>query len=121
MISYFGYKVLHLAGIFLLLLSLGGLMVERTVSAGGSDWRRHLAILNGIGLVLILFAGFGLVARLDLSWPWPGWVFAKLVIWVFFGGLIALVNRLRSGVSLLWWAAFAAAVLAAVLANYKPF
>lgn len=121
MISYFGYKVLHLAGVFLLLLSLGGLLVDRTVSAAGTKWKRRLSILNGIGLILVLIAGFGLLARLGVSWPWQGWVFAKLLIWVLFGGLIALVKRLRTGVDSLWWIALAAAVLAAYFANYKPF
>jgi hypothetical protein len=121
MISYFGYKVLHLAGVFLLLLSLGGLLVDRTVATAGTEWKRRLSILNGIGLILVLIAGFGLLARLGVPWPWQGWVFAKMVIWVLFGGLIVLVKRLRSGVSILWWVAFAAAVLAAYFANYKPF
>ena len=28
--------------------------------------------------LVILVAGFGLLARREIHWPWPGWVFAKL-------------------------------------------
>ena len=45
----------------------------------------------------------------------------KLLIWVFLGGLTALVNRMPKWNRFLLWRAFAAAVAAAYLANYKPF
>jgi hypothetical protein len=102
MISYPVYKWLHLVAILALFVSLGGTAVHRSLIAQGSGlnppgkddpWRRRLAILHGTSLLAILVAGFGLLARVGILWPWPHWVMAKLGIWVVLGGLIALFNR----------------------------
>jgi hypothetical protein len=122
MISYLGYKVLHLAGVFLLLLSLGGTAVLGSVSPERqSSWRRQLSIAHGLGLLLLLIAGFGLLARLGASWPWQGWLILKLLLWAFLGASPAVARRFPDLALPLWWAAFAAALAAAGLAVYKPF
>jgi hypothetical protein len=121
MISYHAYKFLHIAGVFLVLLSAGGLIVGKNLAVfSSSPWRKNLAIANGIGLFLILVAGFGLLARLGVHWPWPFWIVAKLFIWIGFGALAALINRLPGATQMLWWATFLAAIIAAYLANFKP-
>lgn len=76
MLSYPFYKWLHLVGIFVMFLSLGGLilysaLVERARQQGGV--RRGLLTLNGVGMFLLLLSGFGALARLGIHWPWPGW------------------------------------------------
>lgn len=121
MISDLGYKVIHLAAVLLVLLSLGAACVD---SAGGSaETRRRSgwwAILNGVGLLVILIAGFGLVARLGIPWPWPGWLVMKLGIWLGFGLLFMLVNRLPVHWRLWAVLAWILASVAAYLAVYKP-
>jgi hypothetical protein len=122
MISYLGYKVLHLAGVFLLLLSLGGTAVLGSVLPEKREtWRRLLSIAHGLGILLLLIAGFGLLARLGASWPWQGWILLKLLLWVLLGALPVAARRLPDLAIPLWWVAFAAALAAGWLAVYKPF
>ena len=84
--------------------------------------RRSITVLHGTGLLIILIAGFGLVARLDLlSGGVPGWVIGKLVIWLLAGILLTVPRQkpalarpiLLAGLPIL-------AAAAAWLAVYKP-
>jgi hypothetical protein len=120
--SYLTYKFLHLSGILVVLMSLGGLVAGR-LAAGSEDfpWRRHLTALHGIGLVVALVAGFGLLVRLQVPWPWPHWVLLKMVIWLWVGAVPVMARRMPARASIWWWSALAAALLAAFLAGYKPF
>lgn len=120
MISYQAYKILHLVGVFMVLLSLGGLVVLRgTGQEKSSPWWRLGAATNGIGLLLSLVAGFGLVARLGVGWP--GWVLVKILIWLVLGGMVAVLGRAPESGRAVWWTALVLAAAAAYLANIKPF
>jgi hypothetical protein len=116
------YKNMHLLGVFMVLVALGGVLLHHMLG-GPRDhpWRKPVAITHGIGLLLVLLGGFGMLARLGIHWPWPGWVFAKLVIWVILGGISALVARSRALAQPLWWVTIILAGLAAYLAINKPF
>ena len=86
------YQFLHYAGILLVFTSLGAVALH-VLSGGTKDsnpMRKLVAITHGVGLVLVLVAGFGMLARLGIH-SMPGWVIAKLVIWLFLGGAIALL------------------------------
>lgn len=106
------YRLLHVIGLILLFVALGGACVQRGP--------RSMA-LHGIGLLLLLVGGFGLLAKLNIGWPWPGWVWLKVVGWVVLAVLPALARRApqRAGV----WLAVAVAVGAAGAwaAFFKPF
>ena len=120
--SYFTYKFLHLIGIFMVLFSLGSLIVSRAISLTEKPpWKRTLSAVNGIGLLVVLVAGFGLLARLGILWPWPGWVFLKLFIWVLLAFIASIVTRHPASGRILWWVSLFVAVVAAFLANFKPF
>lgn len=120
MISYNAYKVLHLIGVFMILVSLGGLIAASALNSGRESALRKLAMItNGIGLLLALVAGFGLLAVLQLGWP--GWIFGKILIWVLLAAMSALIRRRPENVSLYWWGALILAAAAACLALYKPF
>ena len=122
MISYTAYKVLHLAGVILVLFSLGGLIVVNAVESQRHTSLRKLALVtNGIGLLIALIAGFGLLARLAITMPWPGWVYGKILIWLLLAGMSALIRRRPESVSLFWWGSLLLATIAAYLAVYKPF
>ncbi len=124
MISYELYKVAHFVGVIVLFTVLGGAMVHAMNggTASSNTARRIITILHGTGLVLVLVAGFGLLARLDLmNGGIPLWVGGKLVVWLLAGLMLTVPRRnpalarpiLLAGLPLL-------AAAAAWLAVYKP-
>jgi hypothetical protein len=122
MISYAIYKNMHFLGIFMILVAMGGLILQQINTRTREQvWRRPVAITHGIGMVLVLVGGFGLLARLGIHWPWPGWVIGKVIIWLVFGVLIAVIGRSPSLAKPLWWITIALGALAAYLALNKPF
>ncbi len=117
------YKIMHLLGIFMIMLSLGG-VATYALNGGekaGNAFRKGLGITHGVGLVLVLVAGFGLLARIQMSWPWDGWVFVKLVIWIIFGVITAVAYRMGARGQGLWYILIILGGLAAYLAVMKPF
>jgi len=123
MLSYEIYKLFHLFGIIMLFVSVGGVMLYALNGGTKADntWRKTAAITHGIGLVFVLVAGFGLLARVGISWPWPGWVFVKLVIWLLLGGVIGLIYKLGPTGKGLWYVVILLGVIAAYMAIFKPF
>lgn len=120
---YAFYKVIHLVGIFMIMISLGGVSAY-AINGGdkaGNVFRKGLGITHGIGLVLVLVAGFGLLARIGVSWPWPGWVYGKVIIWLIFGVFSAIAYRMGSKGRGLWLVMILLGAIAAYLAVMKPF
>lgn len=121
--SYEFYRILHLIGIFGVLLSLGGMAIF--VSTGGSrssfGARKLVGMIHGIGLFLVILAGFGLLARLGLTSGMPGWVIAKIVIWLALGGIPTLIYKKPQQAKLWFFAIWILGACAAVLAIIKPF
>lgn len=122
MLSLLVYKNIHLLGVFMVLMSLGGLILHY-INGGSKEhaWQKPVAITHGIGLVLILLGGFGMLARLNISWPWQGWVIGKIIIWLVFGALIVIISRQPKLAKSLWWVTILLGTLAAYLALNKPF
>jgi hypothetical protein len=114
------YKIIHILGILMLFMSVGGLLTKSIVGENDSKrWRKQLTMNHGIGLLLILLGGFGMLAKLGILWPMPGWVMAKLIIWVILGGLLFLI--LKSNISkLLWYLVILLGILAGYFAIMKP-
>lgn len=122
MLGYEVYKILHILGILLVFSALGGVAVH---AAGGGDRasnpsRRALAISHGVGLLLMLVAGFGMLAKIGIS-PASGWVWAKVVIWLVLGACTVLPYRARSLAGAMLTLLPLLGTLAAYLAIYKPF
>ena len=124
MISHDVYWYLHILGIALVVLALGGVSLH--AMSGGtketSGGRRMATASHGLGLLLVLVAGFGMLARLGIvQGGLPGWIWAKLVVWTALGALIMLPYR-RPELSKPVWALTALLVLCAGwLAHAKPF
>jgi len=119
MISYYSYKFLHVAALAVILLSLGtALFASRDRSEREKKW---VGMLNGIGLFVLLVAGFGLLARLAISWPWSGWVFIKLLAWMGLGSMHFLSRRFPESGAVLWCASLLFTLAAVAMAIFKPF
>jgi uncharacterized membrane protein SirB2 len=123
--SYPVYKLIHFLGMFTVLVSLAGLCARaawstRDPAPGG---RKLLLTLHGIGLFLVLLGGFGMMARLGITHSpiFPGWIWAKLVIWIVAGALVVVPKR-RPGWSVPVLVTLPLlGALAGAIALYKPF
>lgn len=116
------YKILHLTGLICLFFGFGGLLVA---SYSGATLKPSARIMSfathGIGLLFLLVGGFGMLAKMGIMKQMPGWVYAKIIIWVFMAVGISLVKRKGS---IGWPLAIFLIVLgttAAMLAVNKPF
>ncbi|NNE47415.1 MAG: hypothetical protein HKN37_12245 [Rhodothermales bacterium] len=121
---YAFYKVLHIFGIAMMLVALGGVYVHALNSSDkkANAVRRLVLILHGIGSFLILLAGFGLLARLgDQMTGIPGWVWPKLAIWLVLSGVMAVPYRDKTLARLLLIATPFLVLAAAYFALFKPF
>ena len=94
MISLSAYKLIHLISLFFLFTVVGGVVLH---AANGGDRKGNVAralvgAFHGTALFLILASGFGQLARLGIKhdWLFPGWVWAKLGIWLL---LVKVVPR----------------------------
>jgi hypothetical protein len=117
MLSYSAYKVIHLLGVLMVFMSLGGVILH-SVNKGTRNhaWRRQAAATHGIGMLLSGVAGFGLLARLGLAGSIPGWALGKLGIWLVMGGAMGIALRRPGAARPLWWTVLALGFLAAWLA-----
>ncbi|HRK02225.1 MAG TPA: hypothetical protein PLH57_06125 [Oligoflexia bacterium] len=122
MISYQIYKLMHLTGILMIFLGLGGVAMH-AINGGprAHRWKRGVALTHGVGMLLTLVGGFGLLARLGMAANMPGWAYAKIVIWLGLGGALALFIRKQSCAKKAWFGVLVLGLAAAYLANYKPF
>lgn len=122
------YKTIHAFSGLLLLFAMGGLVLRALeAKASGGDLatktpaRKLGVITHGVALLLLLVSGFGALAKLGIMASMPGWVWAKIVIWVLFGGVLALVHKKPNLLKPLWFVLPLLAGVAGWLALYKPF
>lgn len=92
------YRIVHLLGFACLFLALGG-MASAAMTRAGAPAEAELPAaskvwgpLHGLGLVILLVAGFGAMAKLGLRGPTP-WIWAKLLLWLTLGAAPAIFKR----------------------------
>lgn len=122
--SYGIYKLIHLLGIFTLITALAaaGWHTLRGGTRADNPHRRLLGITHGVSLFLILLGGFGMLARLGIvQGGLPGWIWAKLAIWIVLGGALTLAARGRTTAAAVVIGVPLLAVAAGAIALYKPF
>lgn len=88
------YHILHVVGAIILFAGIGAAI------GGDARARKTGMMLHGIGLVILLVAGFGLIAKLKLPYTTP-FIIAKAIIWLLMGALPAFAKRLPVGAALL--------------------
>jgi uncharacterized membrane protein SirB2 len=117
------YNVLHILGITLLFISLGGLALH-SVNGGTrttNQWRLIVAITHGVALALLLVSGFGMLAKLGFTGGIPAWAIVKILVWLVFGGAIAFVGRSVKLAKVFFFLLPLLGALSGYLAIYKPF
>ena len=108
------YQVLHIVGISMVFLGYGALLARSMAAPENVSIRKLGSITSGIGLLLILAAGFGLIPKLGHSYT-ETWILVKFVIWLLLGGLIVLINRKSQLAMLLWCLLIALGAIAAIM------
>ncbi len=117
---YLLYKVLHYLGLFVLVTTSATALARGARPDLVDDpWRKRLGMIHGISAFLVLLGGFGMLAR--IGGGMEGWVWAKVLIWVVLGGVLAVARRSPIWSSRLLWIVPLLATLAGVLAYTKPF
>ena len=110
------YKLIHLLGLALALATSGGLTLSAQVE--GNPKRGLLTGLHGVAMVLLLVAGFGMVARGGFGMP--GWVLGKVVIWLLLGAYPVLVRKVSGVAAVGWYVLALLTTAAAYLAIHHP-
>src|ERR1700729_3326014 len=87
---YTTYQIIHLIGLAALAIGMGGMM------ANGNN-RKVFAIWQGIGLLVVLVAGFGMLAKGKMGLP--HFAIVKLVLWVVVGALPVILRKLNASIS----------------------
>lgn len=123
--SYATLKIVHLAGLALTFMGLAGVLATNSAGEAAPKGRWLFRAGHGLGLLLLLGTGFALADQLrqmgnDMH-PIPGWLKAKLGIWLLTGASLALAARLGRFAILVLVFLTALVVVASWLAIVKPF
>ena len=113
------YQSLHVFAALGLVAALAAVGALRPSTEPGL--RRLAMMLHGAGLVLLLISGFGMLAVLGLSSAPPGWVWAKIALWLLLAVAVALPRWAPGRRAWLIWLAPVGAGLAGLLAILRPF
>ena len=119
------YEIVHIIGIAIVFLSLGGIAVN--VASGAvkmtPDTRKLVSTMHGVGIFFILIGGFGMLARMGFQHGanFPGWLWVKIIAWLILGGSSLLLYRRPSLARPALLLLPLLAGLAVYMALYKPF
>ena len=92
--SYLFYKWLHLSSLFLMVLTSGLLLSSAFGVSFEEKVRKNIAKVHGSSIFVVLFAGFGLLARVKIDGPFSkAWFWSKLAAWLAFGMLPLVIKK----------------------------
>ena len=118
------YLIVHILGIALMFVAIGGVAVH--AANGGtkaqSATRKLVSIAHGIGALLVLVGGFGMLARLGMMHDagFPAWLWAKIAIWLVLSAVVLLPYRKPALARPFFILLPLLAGFAAYMAVYKP-
>jgi hypothetical protein len=117
------YQILHLSAVILIFTALGGRLVETVLlpNPKKSPLKRWISVAHGLGMLCALIGGFGMMARLGIGYPFPVWIWVKILIWLSLGGMLAVIPRTPKYVKIYWFVLIILAGTAATMAIVKPF
>lgn len=120
---YTFYKILHLFGVITLLTALGGAVFYalQGITQDDDRTRKLRIIFHGVAMGLILVAGFGMLAKLQIPAPgdWPLWVWLKLMVWLALGAMPTLIKRMPAQATIWVYTTIALATLSGMFAVLK--
>ncbi len=86
--SYLALKAVHVFGVILVVIGVAGIAADAASGRPKAEnpASRLLSMLHGFGLLIVLLAGFAMLAQVmrTPSMPSPAWATTKLVIWALF-------------------------------------
>lgn len=111
------YHILHLIGVIFLFVGIGSMLTTSGSARPGMKF-------HGIGLLLLLVAGFGMLAGMkranaDFSY-WTPWIIAKGIIWLVLGALPVLAKKRALQPGVIVMIAIVLGGVAAYLGYLKP-
>lgn len=98
----------------MLFMGYGALLARSMAASDNVAVRKLGSITSGVGLLLILIAGFGMISKLGHSFSAP-WLIVKMIIWLALGGVIVLINRKPALAKALWWSILGLGATAAAM------
>ena len=87
---YTTYQIIHLIGLAAIAIGTGGMM------ANGNN-RKIFAIWQGVGLLVVLIAGFGMLGKGHLGFP--HFAIVKTILWVLVAVLPVILRKLKAPLS----------------------
>lgn len=108
------YSVLHVAAGFLLLA-----ITFRAFAHPVPESKRSVLAWSGIASLVMLVAGFGLLAK--LKYGFPGWIVVKLVCWLGLSALAGVAYRKPGSTGALTLVAALLVVVAIYMVYFRPF
>ena len=114
------YQILHVTGIIMLFMGYGALLARSLARSDSAPVRKLGSMTSGIGLLLILIAGFGMISKLGHSFTAP-WLIVKMAIWLALGGVIVLINRKPALAKPLWFSILGLGIIASAMVYYVRF
>jgi len=124
MLDHSTWKILHLVGIGLLFMSIGGLSLNALAggskeSLKGKGWKLVL-ISREFGIVLTLVSALGMLSGIE-GWSKQGWIHAKFTLWLVIAAMGTIIVRKPQIAKGVWIALPLLLGAAAWLAGTKPF
>jgi len=119
------YEILHIVGIAMLFLAIGGVATHAANGGtkAGSQTRGLMSSVHGVGALLILVGGFGMLARIGFKHGanFPGWLWVKLIVWLVLSAIVLLPYSKPALAKPFIFILPLLAGLAVYMALYKPF
>ena len=116
--DYLTYRMLHIGGLVVMLLAIGGMIIGRDARAERPP--KIASILHGVGLLVILVAGFGMAARREYDMAATPWIWAKVGVWLLLGAFPVLARRGVVPGPVAWPLVVALVLASEWLAHEKP-
>ena len=114
--------VMHLIGIFMVFMALGGAVVRAVIKDESKDLKRMVGFTFGLGMILIIYGGMSLmVIREYAKGGMPAWLVTKLVLWFVFAATFSLIIRKPNVARTMWAGIIVLGGIAVYMVYGRPF